>query len=194
MLFRSRDLPVNKGRYNFDTVRYEIYRDATVTREAFRKGLVDIWTEGDIRYWHNGYDTPAFEKGWIRKIRRHFGIEVGVRSSIALNNRLPRFRDRRVRQALTLAMDFEWQNRTLHAGHHNRAHSYWPDTILAATGMPSDDELELLRPFADSLPDELFRRPFRFEEPASPAAHRSNMVAARNLLEKAGWQIGRAHV
>lgn len=185
----GRDLPVNKGRYNFDTVRYEIYRDATVTREAFRKGLVDIWTEGDIRYWHNGYDTPAFEKGWIRKIRRHFGIEVGVRSSIALNNRLPRFRDRRVRQALTLAMDFEWQNRTLHAGHHNRAHSYWPDTILAATGMPSDDELELLRPFADSLPDELFRRPFRFEEPASPAAHRSNMVAARNLLEKAGWRI-----
>ena len=185
----GRDIPVNKGRYNFETVRYEIYRDATVTREAFRKGLIDIWTESDIRYWSNGYDTPAFDKGWVRKIRRHFGIEVGVRSSIALNNRLPRFQDRRVREALTLAMDFQWQNRTLHGGHHKRAHSFWPDTILAATGMPSLDELSLLDPFTDSLPPELFTRPFRFPEASSPVAHRANMETARELLSAAGWFI-----
>lgn len=185
----GRDIPVNKGRYNFDTVRYEVYRDATVTREAFRKGLVDIWTESDLRYWEDSYDTPAFHKGWIRKIRRHFGIEVGVRSSIALNNRLERFSDRRVRQALTLAMDFEWQNRTLHAGHHKRAHSYWPDTILTASGLPSPAEDTLLRPFEDTLPPELFKQPFRFSEPASAAEHRSNMVLARSLLRDAGWRI-----
>ena len=126
----GRDIPVNRGRYNFETMRYEVYRDATVIREAFRKGLVDIWTEEDVRYWHSSYDTPALDKGWIKKIRRQFGVEVGVRRGIALNNRMEKFSDRRVRQALTLAMDFEWQNRALHHGYHKRAHSLWPDTPL----------------------------------------------------------------
>ena len=185
----GRDLPVNKGRYNFDTVRYEVYRDSTVTREAFRKGLIDIWTEPDVRFWHSAYDIPALTKGWIKKIRRHFGIEVGVRSSIALNNRVERFKDRRVRKALTYAMDFEWQNKTLHSGLRKRAHSYWPDTILSATGLPSADELELLEPYRDQLPPELFERPFRFPEPATPKDHRPNVVLARELLLEAGWRI-----
>jgi microcin C transport system substrate-binding protein len=185
----GRDIPVNKGRYNFEKVRYEVYRDATVIREAFRKGLLDIWTESDVRYWHSAYDTPALEKGWIKKIRRHFGIEVGVRRSIALNNRLEKFADRRVRQALTLAMDFEWQNRTLHNGYHKRAHSYWPDTLLAATDLPTEDELALLAPFRDQLPAELFERPFRFPEAATNEAHRETMLVARQLLHDAGWQV-----
>ena len=185
----GRDIPVNRGRYNFDRVRYEVYRDATVIRESFRKGLIDIWTETDVRYWHNAYDIPALARGWIRKIRRNFGIEVGVRSSIALNNRVARFKDRRVREALTLAMDFDWQNRMLHHGYHKRAHSYWPDTILSATGLPSADELALLAPFREQLPPELFERPFRFAEVASAAEHRANLVRARELLQAAGWNV-----
>ena len=185
----GKDIPVNKGRYNFDTVRYEVYRDATVTREAFRKGLIDIWTETDVRYWHRAYDIPAFDKGWIKKIRRNSGIEVGVRRSIALNNRLDKFRDRRVREALTLAMDFEWQNRTLHFGYHKRAHSYWPDTIFTATGLPGEDELQLLEPYREQLPPELFERPFRFPEVTSPEDHRANIVKARQLLAAAGWHV-----
>ena len=184
----GRDIPVNRGRYNFDRVRYEVYRDATVIRESFRKGLVDIWTETDVRYWDSSYDTPAFERGWIKKIRRQFGIEVGVRSSIALNNRQPRFQDRRVREALTLAMDFEWQNRTLHHGYHKRAHSYWPDTILAATGLPSEAELALLAPFREKLPSTLFEQPFRFPEARSVDERRAHLVRARDLLRAAGWQ------
>ena len=185
----GKDIPVNKGRYNFDTVRFEVYRDATVIREAFRKGLIDIWTEPDVRYWHRSYDTPAAAAGWIKKIYRNFGIEVGVRSNVALNNRLEKFSDRRVRLALTLAMDFEWQNRALHHGYYKRAHSYWPDTILAATDMPSDDEVALLAPWAQHLPPELFTRPFRFPEPGSPGEHRHNMLRARALLQEAGWAI-----
>ena len=184
----GRDIPVNRGRYNFDRVRYEVYRDATVIRESFRKGLIDIWTETDVRYWHDSYDIPAFDKGWIKKIRRHFGIEVGVRSSIALNNRRAKFADRRVREALTLAMDFDWQNRTLHNGHHKRAHSNWPDTILSATGLPSVAELALMRQFRNQLPPELFEQPFRFPETTSVADHRANLVRARQLLLEAGWQ------
>ena len=185
----GKDIPVNKGRYNFDTVRYEVYRDATVIREAFRKGLIDIWTETDVRYWHNAYDIPALTKGWIKKIRRNFGIEVGVRRSIALNNRLEKFKDRRVRQALTLALDFEWQNRALHYGYHKRAQSYWPDTILAATGLPSEAELKLLAPYRDQLPPEMYERPFRFPEVLSPEDYRANLVRARQLLAEAGWHI-----
>ena len=185
----GRDIPVNKGRYNFDTIRYEVYRDANVTREAFRKGLVDIWDESDARYWHNGFDTPALKRGWIRKIRRNAGLEVGIREGIVLNNRRERFKDRRIREALTLAVDFEWQNRTLHYGYHRRAHSYWPDTILAATGMPSADELALLHPYRDQLPAEVFEEPFRFPEITTEDDYRANMVRARELLTEAGWNI-----
>jgi microcin C transport system substrate-binding protein len=182
----GKDIPVNRGRYNFETVRYEVYRDATVTREAFRKGLIDIYNETDVRFWHDSYDVPALEKGWIKKIRRHFGIEVGVRQGVGLNNRLARFKDRRVREALTLAMDFDWQNRTLHFGYRKRAHSYWPDTILTATGLPSENELELLEPFRDQLPPELFTRPFRFP---SSEDRRGQLIKARQLLLDAGWRI-----
>ena len=185
----GRDIPVNRGRYNFETMRYDVYRDATVIREAFRKGLVDIWTEEDVRYWHSSYDTPALDKGWIKKIRRQFGVEVGVRRGIALNNRMEKFSDRRVRQALTLAMDFEWQNRALHHGYHKRAHSLWPDTPLAATGLPSEDELQLLAPFRDQLPTELYNRPFRFPELTTEEELRASMEAARLLLEQAGWKV-----
>ena len=184
----GRDIPVNRGRYNFEKVRYDVYRDATVIRESFRKGLIDIWTETDVRYWHDSFDTPAMQKGWVKKIRRHFGIEVGARSNIALNNRRAKFKDRRVREALTLAMDFDWQNRTLHMGHHKRAHSFWPDTILSATGLPSEDELALLERFRDQLPPELFEVPFRFPETASVDEHRANLVRARQLLSEAGWR------
>ena len=185
----GRDIPVNRGRYNFEKVRYDVYRDATVIRESFRKGLIDIWTETDVRYWHDSFDTPAFAKGWVKKIRRHFGIEVGVRSNIALNNRRAKFKDRRVREALTLAMDFDWQNRTLHMGHHKRAHSFWPDTILSATGAPSDGELALLERFRDQLPSELFDTPFRFSETTSVGDHRKNLVRARQLLSEAGLRM-----
>ena len=185
----GRDIPVNKGRYNFDTIRFEVYRDATVTREAFRKGLIDIWEESDARDRHNGFDTPAYQKGWVKKIRRNQGLEVGVRQGIVLNNRRGKFRDRRVRQALTLAVDFEWQNSTLHFGYHKRAHSYWPETILTATGLPSDDELELLAPYRNQLPAELFERPFRFPEVTSAEDYRANMLRARELLGAAGWRI-----
>lgn len=185
----GRDIPVNRGLYNFDRIRFDVYRDATVVREALKKGLIDHWTEQDVRYWHDAYDIPALEKGWLRKIRRNFHIEIGVRRAVALNNRLPRFQDRRVRKALTLAMDFEWQNRAIHFGYQTRAHSYWPDTQLAATGLPSEDELKLLEPFRDQLPPELFTEAFRFREINSPQDFRNNLIEARQLLLEAGWEV-----
>ena len=86
----GKDIPINRGRYNFDTIRFDIYRDATVAREAFRKGLIDIWTESDGRYWHGAFDTPAYHKGWVKKIRLNQGLWVGIRQGIVLNREICR--------------------------------------------------------------------------------------------------------
>ena len=185
----GRDIPAVRGRFNLDVLRYDVYRDATIIREALRKGLIDAWTEQDFRYWHSAYDTPALQKGWLKKIRRNYGIEIGIRHIVTFNLRKTKFMDRRVRQALTLAMDFEWWNQTLQFGYGARAHSYWQDTELAAVGLPSEDEIALLAEYRDQLPPELFTQPFRFTEVNTHAQHRANMENARELLDEAGWTI-----
>lgn len=185
----ARDLPLNRGRYNFDTVRYEVYRDGTVAREAFRKGLIDILDESDIRYWVNGYEGPDLESGRIRKIRREYGISVGIGIAIILNSQVPRLADRRIREALALALNYEWINEKLYHGERTRALSYWPGTILSATGLPSQDELALLSRFRDSLPSALFARPFDYPKTGSQDAFNENLLKARNLLAASGWQF-----
>ena len=185
----ARDLPLNRGRYNFDTVRYEVYRDGTVAREAFRKGLIDILDESDIRYWVTGYEGPDLESGRIRKIRREYGISVGIGIAIILNSQVPRLADRRVREALALALNYEWINEKLYHGERTRALSYWPRTILSATGMPSEHELALLSRFRDALPPALFERPFDYPKTGSQAAFNENLLEARKLLAASGWQF-----
>lgn len=185
----GRDLPLNKGRYNFDTVRYEVYRDATVAREAFRKGLIDILDEDDIRYWVNGYEGPDLDSGRIRKTRREYGISVGIGIAIILNSQVPRLADRRVREALAMALNYEWINDKLYHGERNRALSYWPGTILSATGLPSEDETALLSGFRDSLPSELFERPFGYPKAGGQTASHQNLLRARNLLAASGWRF-----
>ena len=183
------DLPLNKGRYNFDIVRYEVYRDRSVAREAFRKGSIDILDEDDIRYWVTAYEGPDLESGRIKKIQRNYGIWVGIGRAFVLNSRVPRLADRRVRKALTLAFDYEWINQKLYHGGRTRARSYWPNTILSATGLPSEDELELLSRFRESLPAALFQQPFYFPEDGSQTNLNQELIEARRLLAAAGWQI-----
>jgi len=185
----GRDIPVHKGLYNFDEMRYEIYRDATVAREAFRKGLIDIWTEQDVRYLATAYDIPARDKGWLVMDQREFMIEIGSRQAISLNNRLERFKDPQVREALALAMDFEWQNRVLHFGMFERANSYFPGTVLAAKGLPDEKELALLASFRDQLPGRLFTQAFAYPRSSGVGRNRTALIRARALLAEAGWTI-----
>ncbi len=182
-------LPLNKGRYNFDSVRYEVYLDATVARQAFLNGMLDILDVDDIRHWINTFEGPAMKQGLIAKARRNYGIWVGMGRAFVLNSRLPRLADRRVRKALTLALDFEWMNEKYYYGDRVRAKSFWPDTILEATGMPSHDELELLAPFKAELPAEVFQQPFELPVAGNDTSFRDNLVEARQLLESAGWRI-----
>ena len=184
----GKDLPLNRGRYNFDRVRYDIYRDATVTREAFRKGLIDILDENDVRHWLTGIPRELLEKGWLRQIRRSYGISVGIESSFILNARVEKFADPRVRKALSLSVNFDWYNQKLYYGEAVRATSYWPDTIIEARGLPSDMERELLEPFRDELPAEVFNLPFALPSSSTPDAFRDNLIEARALLSEGGWQ------
>ena len=185
----GRDTPPNRGRYNFDGLRYEIYRDGTVAREAFRKGLFDYWVEQDLRHWVSSYDTPAQARGWLVKGKYYLRIEIGVRLMLSWNTRRAPFDDRRVREALTYAMDFDWQNRTLHWGLHERAQSHFPNTPFAATGRPEAAELALLEPFRDSLPPRLFTEPFALPKSSGTGRNRANLAHARELLQEAGWRV-----
>lgn len=185
----GRNLPVNRGRHNFDTVRYDVYRDSTVAREAFRKGLFDIHLEADTRYWHASDDLPALVDGRMRKETRRVTRLIGLDRAIAFNLEKPLFRDRRVREALTLAFDFEWQNRVFRNGSQQRALSYFAGSLFAATGLPTPGELELLEPFRDQLPARLFTQPFDLPASDGWGEHREALERARRLLAEAGWHI-----
>jgi microcin C transport system substrate-binding protein len=183
------DLPVNRGRFNFDEIRYEIYRDATVTREALRKGLLDYYFEPDIRQWSSTYDTPAARAGWLVREELYVRDNAGPASAITFNTRRPRFADLRVREALVLAYDFEWQNRTLWHGTETRANSYFARSDFAATGLPDASELALLEPFRKQLPERVFTQPYKLPVSDGIGRNRTALARASELLAAASWRL-----
>ena len=185
----GRHLGIHRGRHNFDRIRYDYYRDGTVAREAFRKGLVDYRAERDPRYWKHGYDIPALREGWIVKRRHSYGMYVGILAGLAINSRREKLADLRVREALTLAYDFDWFNRVLNDHFHARTESYFPHTSFAATGLPSDAELALLRPWRDTLPPRVFTHPFTLIRGDGFGRNRDALLRARELLGEAGWNV-----
>lgn len=185
----GRDLPINRGRFNFDEIRYEVYRDSTVAREGIRKGLFDVHFEPEVRHWANSYDVPALEKGWLIKDTRPVTKFIGMQTVIAFNTRRERFRDVRVREALTLAMDFEWQNRVFHHSSQRRALSYFASSQFASTATPSGAELELLSRFREQLPGRVFSEPFALPISPGRGQHREALERARSLFASAGWQV-----
>ena len=185
----GRDIPVNRGRYNFDEIQFEVFRDASIAREAVLKGAVDTWTEQDIRHWVSSYNIPARDKGWLIQTTRYLRIEIGVRLMLSLNNQRAPFNDARVCEALTYAMDFDWQNRVLHSGVLDRANSHFPGTIFAATELPTGAELKLLEPFRAQLPARVFIDAFALPRSDAIGSNRPNLLRARELLTEAGWQV-----
>ena len=185
----GRDIPVNRGRYNFDVIQYDVYRDATVAREAFRKGLFDIYFETDIRHWVSSYDIPALAEGSLIMETRSLEKFIGLGTAIVLNLDQERLRDVRVREALTLALDFEWQNRVYRYDLQSRALSYFANSSFASSGLPTEAELTLLAPYRDRLPGRVFTDSFQLLASGGTGVHRSALERARDLLEQAGWTI-----
>ena len=185
----GRDLAVHRGRHNFDYIRNDLYRDATIAREALRKGLLDYRVEADPYQWRTGYDIPARERGWLVMRQNNSKMGSGFQTALIFNTRRSKLADVRVREALTIAFDFKWTNRAIYDGFYGRADSYFSGTELAARGVPSGTELALLEPFRDQLPDKLFTQPFVFPNAEDAAVHRHSLLRARELLTESGWNV-----
>jgi microcin C transport system substrate-binding protein len=181
------ELPVNVGRFNFDTIRYDYYRDGTVALEAFKAGAYDLRAEDSSKRWATAYDVPAVREGRIRKEEIPNQVPTGMQGFV-YNTRREIFADPRVRRALAHAFDFEWANTHLFHGAYTRTASYFSNSELAAAGRPTAAERAVLEPFRDRLPAEVFAEAAR-PPSTGPAGVRPNLVAALRLLADAGWVV-----
>ncbi|MDE0420093.1 MAG: extracellular solute-binding protein [Gammaproteobacteria bacterium] len=184
----GKNLGVHRGRHNLDAIRYDFYRDDTVAREAFRKGLIDVWRETDPRYWFDRYDD-ALAKGWLVKRKHNFQYYVGLLSGLVINSRREHLKDARVREALTLAFDYGWHNRVITRGFHTRPDSYFAPSSFAAAGRPSTAEIRLLAPFRDEIPVRVFTEAFELRTSNGIGRNRDLLLEARELLRTAGWVV-----
>jgi len=181
------DLNVRRGMFNFNRVTYKFYRDFTVMLEAFKAGEFDFIHEYNSKKWARDYIGPKFRSGEIIKKELPHSNNAGMQGFI-FNLRRALFQDIRVRQALTLALDFEWSNRNLFYNQYERNDSYFSNSELASRGKPDEAELKLLEPFRDQLPPELFEKPWQPPSTAPPGSLRANLRKAKALLQQAGWE------
>ncbi|MDR1828689.1 MAG: extracellular solute-binding protein [Methylobacteriaceae bacterium] len=181
----GRDLPVNIGSGNFDTVRYEYYRERSIAFEAFKSGRISYHEEYTARIWATGYDFPAVREGRI--VRET--IPSRGPSPIQgwhFNTRLPKFADPRVRKAIGLCFDFEWVNRNIMFDSYERTMSYFQNTDMEARGLPSPEELALLEPFRAGLSPEVFGEPFIWPKSDGSGRDRALLRQANELFTAAG--------
>lgn len=184
----AQDIPVRVGHHNFDTITYQYYRDDDVALQAFKAGDYDLRREWDINKWQTGYDAPAVKEGDIVLEEIAHGRPEWLRA-LVYNTRRDIFADRRVREALSYAFDFEWLNKTLFHGGFKRIESTFPNSSLAATGKPKGEELEMLEKYRENLPDEVFGEMWSAPDThgGGPAGLRQNLLKATKLLKEAGW-------
>jgi microcin C transport system substrate-binding protein len=180
------DLPVNKGRYNVDVIRYDYYRDATISLEAFKAGQYDIKLENSSKDWATGYDSPALREGLIKKEEIPNQLPSGMQG-FAYNLRRPLFQDPRVREALAYAFDFEWSNKNLFYGAYKRTRSYFDNSELAATGVPQGEELKILEKFRGQIPERVFTTEYDPPKYDGSGNIRDGLRAALKLFKEAGW-------
>ncbi|MCK6450421.1 MAG: extracellular solute-binding protein [Alphaproteobacteria bacterium] len=184
----GKDLAVNVGRENFEVIRYDYYRDATVALEAFKAGGFDFRVENSAKEWATGYDVPAVKSGVIVKEALKNSRTQGMQG-FAFNVRRPIFQDRKVREALTYAFDFEWSNKTLFYDQYTRSRSYFGNSELEAKGLPEPEELKLLEPLRGQIPDEVFTQEYNPPRTDGSGNIRANLMKGAQLLKQAGWSI-----
>ena len=180
------DLPSQRGFYNFDTIRYDVYRDDVVALEGLKSGQFDFHEEFIARNWATAYDIPAVKNGEMIKTKVPHKIPRGMQGFI-FNTRLAKFSDVRVREAIGLTLDFEWMNETLFYGAYERGRSYFNNTEFEAKGLPDAGERALLEPFKDALPASVFTQEYRVPTTDGSGVARTNLIRAQQLLNDAGW-------
>ncbi len=185
------DLPVNKGRHNFDSIRIEYFGDDAAAFEAFKAGEYTFRQESDSKKWATQYDFPKIRDGQITKAELPDGTPP-TPSGIVFNLGSAALKDKRVREALALGYNFEWTNESLQYGLFKQRASFTQDTPLMATGMPEGAELDFLKSLGDVIPPDMLTEPARVPHTSKPArlSDRRNLRKAMKLLDDAGWPVG----
>ncbi|MGV1099000.1 extracellular solute-binding protein [Thiovibrio sp. JS02] len=184
----GKDLNVRKGMFNFETITYKYFKDQLVAVEAFKAGEFDFMYINIAKQWARDLDGPRFASGELRKETMAHRNNAGMQGFV-FNIRKPVFQDRRVRQAIGMAFDFEWTNSTLFFDQYTRCDSFFSNSPMAAQGLPTGLELSYLEPFRGRLPDEVFTTPPAPVSTAPPASLRNNLKQAKAILAEAGWTI-----
>lgn len=184
----AQDLPVRKGRFNFDRLRYDYFSDETVSLEAFKAGDYDFRLETSAKNWATAYTGDRFTTGQIITEAIEHERPAGMQAFV-FNTRRGQFSDPRVRQAIAYAFDFDWANRNLFYDQYSRTGSYFENSELASSGLPEGRELEILKPFRDRLPKAVFTEAYAPPSTGGDQTLRDNLRKALTLLQEAGYRI-----
>jgi microcin C transport system substrate-binding protein len=182
------NLPVNIGRHNFDVIQYDYYRDRTVALEAFKAGEYDLRQEFVSKFWATAYDSPAVKDGLIRKRLFRHNRPAGMQA-LVFNTRRPIFHDRRVRDAVSYAFDFEWTNEALFYNVYRRTRSYFANSDFAAEQLPDAGELAVLEQFRGRVPEEVFTKIYRPPSTKRKEGVRVNLIRGLEIMKDAGWVV-----
>ena len=183
------DIPVMNGRYNFDVIKWDYFRDEHVMVEALKADGLDFREETVSKNWTIKYDFPEVQAGIFTKELRKINRAWGMWWPVFWNVRIERFQDRRVREALFLLYDFPYTNRVILHGFYDYGNSYFYNSEMAWEGLPSADELELLEPIRNQIPPRVFTHEFVMPESSGFGVNRENVKRALELFEEAGWVV-----
>jgi len=183
------NIPSQKGQHNFARITFDMYQDNNALFEAFKVRKIDIFTENKASRWNTGYDFPAITKGLIKKMEKPSRLSTGASAGFFFNTRRPLFQDRRIRQALTEVFDFAWINRTFFYNSYIRNRSYFPESPFGHQGIPTGQELEILKKYKQQLPPELFNQVLSLPDNDNPDTTRQSIEKANKLLKEAGWNL-----
>ena len=184
----AKDLPINKGRNNFDVVIYDYYRDNNVLVEAFKAGAYDLRQENIARNWVNSYNIDKVKNGEILKKEIVHGLPTGMQAFV-FNLRKEKFQNLKLREAITYAFDFEWAKSKIFYNSYKRTSSYFSNSEFASSGLPSKAELEILKPFKNEIPKEIFTTEFILPKTDGSGYERDNLLKAKKILEEQGYII-----
>lgn len=182
----AKDLPVKVGYNNFDIQVFDYYRDGTVAMEAFKAGEYDFRQENSSKRWATSYTGQSFDDGRIKIAELEHQNPTGMQAFV-INNRREQFSDPRVRQALALAFDFEWTNKNIFFNAYTRTHSFFSNSEMAATKLPTKEEIEILEPVRDQVPPQVFTQVYKAPETNGDGKIYTQLRQAKRLLQEAGW-------
>ena len=184
----GKDIAIARGRHNYDRIRYEYFRDRTITRQALKAGRIDFFSENSAKEWATAFNVPAVEAGALVK-EKFLNQSSGGMQAFYMNTRRPIFQDSRVRRALAYAFDFEWTNRNIYYSQYEQPESFYAPTELASSGLPKDEELEILERYRGRVPDEVFTTVYEAPKTDGSGWPRDSLRTAFRLLAEAGWVV-----